>query len=81
MSVSKIFNYTRSFSSIPRTIASYFNSQRSNGDNNIAKNPNYAQRCRYSTNETEGLLPSLKTLSKRVRFYDRSEPEEEMSSR
>ena len=81
MSVSKIINYTRSFSFIPRAISSYFNSQQSNGENNLAKNPNYAQRCRYSTKETEGLFPSLKTLSKRVRFYDRSEPEEEMNSR
>lgn len=81
MSVSKIINYTRSFSYIPRTIASYFNSQRSNGDNNVEKNPNYAQRCHYSTNETEGLFPALKNFSKRVQFYDRSEPEEEMSLR
>lgn len=80
MSVSRIFNFTRNLSNFPRAISSLFKSSRNNGEN-VEKFTNFKQKRRFSTNEAEGLFPSLKTFSKRVLFYDRSEPEDEINSR
>lgn len=74
MSVGKIFNFTRRLTSFPRTITSFFDLARKDGET-YTQSPNFAQR-NFSSDESSGLFPSLKSYSKRVRFYDRSEPEE-----
>jgi hypothetical protein len=75
MSVGKILSFTRRLSTFPRSITSFFDSSRNNGE----KNPNFLQR-NFSSEESENLLSSLKSFSKRVRFYDRSEQEAEIDT-
>lgn len=77
MSVGKFINFTRSLARFPQSITSLFNLSGNNGEN-IAKNSNLTQRnFSFDAENTENLLPSLKSYSKRVRFYDRSEAEKE----
>lgn len=78
MSVGKIFNFTRRFATIPRSITSFFDLSRNYGVKSTG-HVNFPQR-NLSSDESETLLSSLKSFSKRARFYDRSEPEEEMNS-
>lgn len=80
MSVSKIFNLTRNLTLFPRSISSFFKNSQNNHENEFRAS-NFGKSRRYSTEENEGFLKSLKNYSKRVKFYDRSEPEEELTAR
>lgn len=81
MSLNKVFNLTRrSLTQFPQLITSYFNNSRNYEDNN-AKLPSYGNERKYSKKAGEGIFPSFKAFSKRISFYDRSEPEEEVNIR